>query len=260
MRTRTPLAVACLLLITLPAIAISSTDGAPAASPAAESRSGDAASRLAGADVTPACGFSDIAYSDVFRSEGLAYVTSTEFAAALRAVANGDSKYSPAEIPQSWRTAAADWDGTRPGLERLKSLGDRGSNIPALIYLASMEYRLRAGRPQLKPAYPVLVREATRDLEGRFAAKRQLAARFAERSDAIGVKLYQAELMGAAGCAPGAVADAKAQLDEARREARDVRSSVKDAESSFLKAERFAEMLLTRQQFASKRGLKCYAE
>lgn len=260
MRASTVLVAACLLLLTVAGTAFPSSDGAPAARPGVEPRSADLASRLAGGDARPASGFTDIAYSDVFRTEGLEYVTSVEYAAALRAVANGESKYSPAEIPPSWRAAAADWDGSRPGMERLRALGDRGSNIPALVYLASMEYRLRTRRPQLKPAYPVLVRAATRDLEGRFAAKQQLAERFAERSDAIGVKLYEAELMGAAGCAPGAVADAKAQLVEARREAADVRTSVKDAESSFLKAERFAEMLLARQQFASKRGLKCYAE
>ena len=260
MRTRTALSAACLLLLTVSGTAYSSTDGPPSASPAADKRGSEAAARLGGAAALPACSFSDVAYSDTFRAEGLGYVTSAEFAAALRAVVNGDSKYSPAEIPQSWRVAAAEWDGSRPGLERLKALGDRGSNIPALIYLASMEYRWKARRPQLKPAYPVLVRAATRDLEGRVAAKQQLAGRFAERMDAIGVKLYEAELMGAAGCAPGAVADAKAELDMARRGVTDVRSSVQDTESSLLKAERFAEMLVVRQRFASQRGLKCYAE
>jgi len=260
MRTRSAVTAACLLLLTISGTAFPSTDAPPSASPAVDNRGSDASAGFAGAGALPACRFSDIAYSDTFRSEGLGYVTSAEFAAALRAVANGDSKYSPAEIPQSWRAAVAEWDGSRPGLEKLKALGDRRSNIPALIYLASMEYRSKARSPQLKPAYPVLVRAATRDLEGRIAAKQQLAGKFAERTDAIGVKLYTAELMGAAGCAPGAVADAKAELDLARREATDLRYSVQDTESSFRKAERFAEMLLARQQFASKKGLKCYAE
>ncbi len=260
MGTRTVLAVACSMLLTVSTIAFSSTDGAPGAGPAAEPRTGGVSARIGGNDISPACGFSDIAYSGVFRTEGLDYVTTAQFAAALRAVARGESRYSPAEIPQSWRAVAADWDTSRPGTDRLKALGDRGSNIPALVYLASMEYRLQAHRPKLKPAYPVLVRAATRDLEGRLAAKQALAARFAERTDAIGVKLYEAEIMGASGCAPGAVADARAELEQARRQAGDIRSSVQETESSFRKAERWAEMLLSRQRYASMRGLKCYAE
>lgn len=158
MRTRSAVTAACLLLLTLSGAAFPSTDGPPSASPAVDNRSSDVSAGLAGAGTLPACRFSDIAYSATFRSEGPEYVTSAEYAAALRAVANGDSKYSAAEIPQSWR---------------------------------------------------------------------------------------------------GAVADAKAELDLARREATDLRDSVQDTESSFRKAERFAEMLLARQQFASKKGLKC---
>ncbi len=208
----------------------------------------------------PVCGCADIAYTDVFRSEGLGYITSAEFAKAVRAVANGESRYSPEDIPQSWRAVAADWGASRSGVAGLRLLQDKEACIPALVYLASMEYRQRSGRRDVKPAFPLYVREATQDLAGRAAAKRDLAVSFAKRESTIAAKIVEAERMGAAECAPGAVASAKAELERARRKAVEIRFSLKEAESGFQSAERSAETILTWQQFAAKTGRRCYTE
>ncbi len=258
MTTGKPLAVACLMLIAVSGTAFASTDGPSAGSPGADSMQIDTSPRLEASG--PACGCADIAFTDVFTSERLAYVTAPEFAEALRAVARGESRYSPGEIPAGWQAAAEDWGSSRSGLAGLRLLQDSEACIPALIYLASMEYRLRLGRPGLKPVFPVFVRKATQDLAERAAAKGRLAGRFAQRRDAIAAKIQEAERMGAASCAPGALADAKAELDRARRGAGEVRSSLRDTESAFYSAERAADTILARQRFASRMGRRCYAE
>ncbi len=260
MRTTKLLLAMCLVLLVISGAAFSSTDPVPTAGPGGDGWGGNAAARLEGIESLPVCACSDIAYTDIFRSEGLGYVTSAEFAKAIRAVASGESRYSPAEIPGAWRVAAADWGTSRTGTAVLKLLEDREACIPALIYLASMEYRLLSGRRDVKPAFPLFVREATHDLAARAAAKRDLAVSFAKRESAIAAKILEAERMGAGGCAPGAVAGAKAELERARRKAVEIRFSLKEAESGFQNAERSAETILTWQQFAAKTGRRCYAE
>lgn len=260
MRTAKLLLVPCLVFLGISGAAFSSTDPAPAAGPGAGRGGGGVSDRFEGIESLPVCACSDIAYTDLFRSEGLGYVTSAEFAKAIRAVASGESRYSPAEIPGAWRVAAADWGASRSGTAVLKFLEDREACIPALIYLASMEYRSSSGRRDVKPAFPLFVREATRDLAARAAAKRDLAVGFAKRENAIAAKIREAERMGAGECAPGAVASARTELERARRKAVEIRFSLKEAESGFRNAERSAETILTWQQFAAKTGRRCYAE
>lgn len=280
MKVARALIVTCLLLIVVSGIAFSSTDAPPGVNPGTDRGRSDISPARNAAESPPGCGCSDIAYTDIFKSKGLGYVTSMEFGMAVRAVVNGDSRYSPSEIPGSWRVAAADWgafvapraakgsdaahstalSSLRPGFEGVELLKDSESCSPPLIYLASLEYRSRVGRPELTPAFPKLVREATHDLVARAEAKTQLAGRFTERAGAIVTKIREAERMGAGDCAPGKLEEAKAEVSRARREAADVRSSVQETESAFLKAEQAANVLLAGQRFALKKGLKCYPE
>ncbi len=252
--------VTCLVLLCVSGTAFSSTDPAPNAGAGTEVRVTGPSDQAQGIESVPVCGCADIAYTDVFKSEGLGYISSQEFAGAIRAVANGESRYSPEEIPRAWRVAAANWGASSSGVAGLELLQDKDACIPALVYLASMEYRLRSGRREMRPAFPLFVREATKDLAARAAAKRDLAVSFAKRESSIAAKILEAERMGAGGCAPKAVADAKAELAHARRNAVEIRFSMKETESTFRNAERSAETILTWQQFAAKAGRRCYAE
>ncbi len=249
-----------LLLLLVPANALSAADALPSARPGAEATASVLQPSPEGLVAALAFACANIAYTDVFRSENPAYVLTPEFGRAVRAVANGESRYSPEEIPAGWWTAAGNRGSSRTGAEGLRLPGEWEACVPALVYLASMEYRSRLGRPALKPVFPVLVRMATRDLAVRAESRRQLAAGFAEREGAIAAKIREAERMGAGGCAPAAVADAKAELGRARRMSAEVRSGVDDTESAFRSAERLAEAILSRQQVASRTGFWCYAE
>ena len=109
----------------------------------------------------PSGGCPDRAYTEIFQSKGLGYVHSREFAEAVRDVAIGASKYSPKEIPATWRDDAENWIG--PGSEKLPfHRGDDACN-PALVYMASMEYRARPGHEDVTPVFPRNVRAATRE-------------------------------------------------------------------------------------------------
>ena len=273
MRPGYALSVAAVLAVAVSGSALSSSYPSAGVGAGGEMRDRAHSPALDAPGVPPAAGCPDIGYSDTFKSNGLGYVSSEEFSAALHAVASGDSRYSPDEIPPDWAATAAHWgssssprpardaDPARPSARAsVRPEKDGESCSPSLVYLASMEYRLRVGRPALKPAFPVFVREATRDLVARADAKRELAARFAERTNAVAAKIRDAERMGAGDCAPGTLAAAKAELDRARREAAGVRSSVQETESSFVAAERFADTLLAGQRLAFSKGLRCYKE
>jgi hypothetical protein len=51
----------------------------------------------------------DIAHTELFRSKGLSYVHSREFAESVCAVASGTSPFSPDPVPPRWITVAATW-------------------------------------------------------------------------------------------------------------------------------------------------------
>ncbi len=228
----------------------------------------------------PDCGCPDIAYTESFKSGRLGYVKSAEFAESVRAVASGASEYSPREIPPGWKTIAADWvaflathpegegvpDRPKPfldfprGDDRSTFLKDSESCAPALIYLASLDYRSRAGRQDVSPVFPRIVRKAVGDLDVLVAVKRQMAERFATRSAAIGSRIAEAERMGAGSCEPGELARAKSELYQARIGAAGVRSSLQETEALFDRSEQVADTLLAKRQFAARNGFKCYME
>jgi hypothetical protein len=218
----------------------------------------------------PAGGCPELAYTESFKARGLGYVYTTEFAEAVHAVANGKSTYSPQEIPPGWRAAAAEWraylaahpaavPGSPAGPAADPYLG-KDACSPALLYLASLEYRSRAGHQGVTPVFPRIVRTAVGDLGAQAAAKSRMAATYAKRSALIGAKIADAERMGAMECSPSELVRAKAELDRARHDAAGIRSGIRETDASFARAEQIADALLANRQFASRKGIKCYPE
>jgi hypothetical protein len=260
--------VACLLLAGIAETGNSSPDIA-----GIEMQAGDF-KMLSPHSFWPSGGCPDIAHTKTFQGKGLGYVTSPEFADAIRAVAVGASEYSPAEIPPDWRVAAESWieyaslipGEENPPLSPIALFQLRGEELqfpngkyacrPDLLYLASLEYRKMQRQENLSPVFPRIVQAATKDLQEVIAAKRQMARRFATRSAVIGSKIAEAERKGAADCSPDKVARAKRELERAFIEARMVRSPLSETVSSFDRAERTAESLVPRR-FASSRGGGC---
>jgi hypothetical protein len=114
------------------------------------------------------CGCADVARTEIFRTKGLEYIASREFADAIVAVAGGASEYSPSEIPASWRAVAAEWSA--PG--RTKLPGNEEACAPALLYLASLEYRARLGNDRIAPVFPRVARASTRDFRNGLAFRK----------------------------------------------------------------------------------------
>ncbi|NJD63552.1 MAG: hypothetical protein FIA93_12640, partial [Deltaproteobacteria bacterium] len=104
----------------------------------------------------------ELAYTDSFKARGLGYVYTEEFADAVNAVASGASAYSPQEIPAGWKSAAAEWRayiaahpaGGAGTMQTTAAAGLQGGMTadpylskdacsPALLYLASLQYRSR---------------------------------------------------------------------------------------------------------------------
>jgi hypothetical protein len=202
----------------------------------------------------PVPGCPGLAYTEIFRSKGLGYVHSREFAEAVRAVAVGASEYSPKEIPASWRDDAENWIGTESGTLPIRN-GEDACN-PALLYLASMEYRAKPGHEDVKPVIPRYVRAATR--EARVVEEWRKAGPFSERAAVVEFKIEVAERMGAGECARVELESAKLLLDRARNVAAASRDNSKGAEW-LDRAERNAESLLADRQFAFRQGVRCTA-
>ncbi len=228
----------------------------------------------------PDCGCPDLVYSEAFQSKGLGYVSTPEYADAVRAVANGTSKYSPEEIPAAWRSIAAEWTAylamhpagmSEPAESPVYSdagepydaaafLRKKEACGPALLYLASLEYRSRSGHEGVKPVLPLVVRAAAKDIEARVVAKQGMAASYAKRASAIGTRIAETERIGAEECSPGDLALAKSELELARREAGGVRTSLLETESLFRRAEQAADSILSIRRVASVKGTVCPSE
>lgn len=213
------------------------------------------------ADSHPGLSCACVAYTGIFKARHLDYARSPEFAAAVRAVAGGTSKYSPREIPAAWSAVAAEWSrhagshregteeqahweelaGSRADDGAMHLLRQEESLVPALVYLASMEYRSRQGRDDVAPVFPWILRQAHVELASRAAAKQQLAGEFSKRAAEIAAKISDAERNGAGDHAPAALARAKFELAFACREVTDIHLSVRETEAAFERAERFAE-------------------
>ena len=222
------------------------------------------------ADFEPSSKCCDIAFMDAFRSNRLLYARTPEFVEAVRAVASGTSKYSPRNgegIPfAAWnefatemrRHSAADTSdavGPSPSADisgvhgdhgNLRLLSDERSLIPALVYLASLEYRSRPGHEGIRPILPRVFRAAVAELEGRLAEKRRMAEAFARRAAAVRSRIAEAERTAAGRYTSADLARAKSELERARRDALGVRSSMLETDTAFARAEKIADALLTR--------------
>jgi hypothetical protein len=221
----------------------------------------------------------ELAYTDSFKARGLGYVYTEEFAEAVSSVASGASTYSPQEIPAGWKTAAAEWRayvaahpageaGTMPTTTATGLQGgltadpylSKGACSPALLYLASLQYRSRVGGQGVTPVFPRIVKAGVMELGTQTVAKSRMAATYAKRGALIGEKIADAERMGAMDCTPGELARAKAELDRARRDAAGIRSGIQETDASFARAEQIADALLANRQFASRKGIRCFPE
>jgi len=208
----------------------------------------------AGKESPPAGGCPDLVSTEVFQSKGLGYVHTREFAEAVRAVAVGASRYSPKEIPASWRKDAESWIG--PASEILPLPKGEDACNPALLYLASMEYRAKPGHEGVTPVFPGNVRAAIREVH--TVAEWKKAGPFKERAAAVDFKIAVAERMGAGECSKVELESAKLLLDRARNVAAASRNNTVGVEW-LDRAERNADSLLANRQFAFRQGVRCTA-
>ncbi|HEY7586454.1 MAG TPA: hypothetical protein VH866_08095 [Candidatus Deferrimicrobiaceae bacterium] len=244
-----------------------------------DNRAGELSQRMGKAVTVPAFGCPDLAYTDTFKTKDLGYIYSTGFAESVNAVASGNSTYSPPEIPAGWKAAAVEWreyleaypEGeagpsrqvaftNREGRFDIEPLLSKDACAPALLYLASLDYRSRTGNKGVTPVFPRVVRSAVIDLGTQVVAKNRMAPAYAKRAATVMAKIAEAERMGAKDCQPGELAQTKAELNRARADAAGVRKDVQETDAAFAKAEKAADSLLTKRQFAMQKGFKCYPE
>lgn len=262
--------VLCLVLIAVAAPVHPSDDPAARAVGAADRRAGSLSGNLEKMDFQPNCRCSDIAHTGAFRANRLQYVQTPEFAQAVQMLASGSSRYSPRyarDLPlTTWRsfatelrqrsaadageavgpTASAVSYDVQTGNGGLCFLGVEERLIPALLYLASLEYRSWPGHADVTPVFPRIFRAATSELDARIGEKRRMAGEFAKRAAAIRARIAEAERRGPGSCAPAEIARAKSELNSACRDALGVRSSLQETDMAFARAERAAEQLLPR--------------
>lgn len=246
--------VACLFLSGVAATAFSSGDTLASVSTGGYRQGIDLAGKQVKEESPAPRGCPALANTETFESRGLGYVRSREFAWAVRSVVIGASRYSPKEIPASWMDDADKWIEPEAGNISLPK-GEDACN-PALLYLASMEYRSKPGRAEVKPVLPRYVRAAT--AEARVAAASERTGPFAKRASTVEFKIAVAERMGAGECSRFELESAKLLLERARNVAAASRSDRKGAEW-LDQAERNADSLLASRQLAFRQGVRCTA-
>jgi hypothetical protein len=197
----------------------------------------------------------------------------------MQAVANGKSVHSPKEIPPEWPAVAAGWrtflatrlkgeaelapGGTFPeprGWTDTNPYPGKEDCAPALVYLASMEFRSRSGNENVTPAFPRLVRAAVFELGSTAVARNRMGPAHAKRTGDIMTKIAEAERMGAKACQPQELARARNDLDRARGAASDVRAGIEETDALYVKAEQAADAILANRRFALQKGIKCAPE
>lgn len=262
--------ILCLLLIAGATPVYPSDEPSARAVAVTERQAGSLSGDLEKAEFQPSRQCSDIAHTGIFRDERLQYVQTPEFAQAVRMLASGASRYSPRnarDIPlATWRTfatelerrsamdtheadgpiaSAAPIDGRR-GDGGLCFLRVEEKLIPALLYLASLEYRSWPGHADVVPVFPRHFRAATSELDARIGEKRRMAGAFAKRAAAIRARIAEAERRGPGICPPSELARAKSELESAYRGALGARSSLQETDMAFARAEQAADGLLAR--------------
>lgn len=267
MRAVAGASVLCLLLIMKAGLVYPSDDSPASASAVVEKHVSGRSGSLETANFKPSCTCCDVAYMDTFKYGQLLYARSPEFLEAVHMVASGNSKYSPKggeDIPfAKWKAFATEMLrhstadvsealGTSPsaaspdvgtGIDALSALNQRQCMIPALIYLASLEYRSRSGQAGIRPIFPRLFRAAVDELDGRLAEKRRMAETFAKRAAAVRSMIAEAERTVARKCSPDELALAKSELERACRDALGVRASLMETDVAFARAEKVAGLL-----------------
>jgi hypothetical protein len=230
-----------------------------------------------------------IADSAQVRNSGIDYIRTREFAEAVRAVANGTSRFAPARTPAEWKSAADLWGGTfvSNGTPRITlmpgnagsgkyrtallspsgdpvdpteaGIGERSCN-PSLFFRASMEYRFRQGKEDAPLLYPHLVRKAVYGIVRRIVAKMDAAARSAKRVDGIADRIREAEKAGAGVCQRQELARTKADLAVARAMITDLAYDPGATDAALARAESLSENLLASQRFAASHRIRCVSE
>ena len=207
----------------------------------------------------------DLAATETFRSNGLEFVHSLEFAEALAAVAGGNSRFSPPTVPEGWRTASSTWflhvtaqNSEPPGNVAPQSRRERFSAIeeacdPQLLYKASLQYRVRAGNEKAGMVSPDHVSTAIREME-------EVLGHLDTLYKEVAAKIVIAERMGASECSPSAVARAKEELAAAQRAATGNHYDPASAYRSFRVADQAADELIESRKFAKTKGLICYSQ
>ncbi|MGE5189301.1 MAG: hypothetical protein ACM3NF_04525 [Gemmatimonadota bacterium] len=262
--------ILCLLLIVGAAPAYPSGDSSGWVVAMAEKPAENLAGNLEKVDFQPYCKCSDIAHTGVFRANRLQYVRTPEFARAVRILASGESRYSPRvsrDLPLATWKMFADELGRHSDIDAGDALGAAPSAlplnvrtgsgemcflrveermIPALMYLASLEYRSWPGHADVMPVFPRYFRAATSELDARMTQKREMAGMFARRAAAIRARIAEAERRGTRTCSAEELARAKSELDRAYRDALGARTSLQEADVAFARAEKVADGLLAR--------------
>lgn len=217
----------------------------------------------------------DIAFTSPFRSGGLLYAHSAAFAEAMQAVASGSSRYSPGTIPPSWMHIAREWEmhvtgcdcGTTfrhacrdpaipGGSVPLMSIGTlfhlRGSfrdgddGVLSLLFLSSLEFRVRQGDARIRPILPSRVRMAVSELQASILNRWKESESLESRLHEIAARIVSAERMGAQDRFPREFALVQAELRYARHASADGMFDLEEAETSILRAKEAAVRLLGR--------------
>ncbi|HWS15729.1 MAG TPA: hypothetical protein VN450_05995 [Candidatus Methylomirabilis sp.] len=204
----------------------------------------------------------DLASTELFRSKGLGYVHTLEFAEAVATVARGASPFAPQPVPPEWNSVAGQWylhlaahdaeasAGHPPPVQWKRFSADEEPCDPVLLHKASLEYRARHGNAGV--VYPYFVKIGAVELEERVGHIDDL-------SDRVASKIGMAERMGALQCSPSDVARAEKALESALRIAAAHHYDPDYAERPFLAAERLADDLVESRRFATSRGLVCFS-
>jgi len=229
-----------------------------------------------------------IAETAQVKERSVDYLRTREFAEAVRAVAEGSSKFSPTTVPGDWRTAAADWKASvatagkpriavvsgsgGPGGPRAVLVSPNGVPMdpiplgtdrmcdPQLLFRASIEYRTRLGQEDLPLLYPHVVRQAAAGIGKTVTAKMDVAARNAKRVEDTVLRIQQAEQMGAGECQPQELARAKAEVAVARQGITEIDFDPGTAEAVLSRAETLSGNLLAARRYAASRGIRCINE
>lgn len=197
----------------------------------------------------------DIVRAGILPPEQAGYLRSPEFAESMESVASGTSPYTPGILPAEWTEEASTWRDqmndrsvflSKEMTEERLTAARTGLCPSNLIFRASLDFRAKVGRPDMKPVYPYQVREASLELARRFE-------RFAQRTRRIESSILEAERMGARDCSPSELSNAWAALKIAGYQAAENGFDVGKTAEAFANAEDAVAIVFAKRQVASNR-------